>query len=192
MGTDVYASEDEYDPDPEENRSDNDSHASADEQENNEKTEVFYELQPVTVTEEEHEEAHEESEVVDEDQRAEAQARHNLRPNRAPDYSKRLGHIMDEPSSTKSYDAQLLQNEEKVTDTHEPVQTSLREAVQEMQRVGTQDSKDGVLRSITGFIMMQMSAKAGIRKHGQVAIDALFQEFAHLHDLGVFLAQDAK
>jgi hypothetical protein len=34
-----------------------------------------------------------------------------------------------------------------------------------------------------------MSAKAGIKKHGQVAIDALFEEFSQLHDLGVFLAQ---
>ena len=40
--------------------------------------------------------------------------------------------------------------------------------------------------------MMQMSAKAGIKKHGQVAIDALFEEFFQLHDLGVFLAQDPK
>jgi hypothetical protein len=38
--------------------------------------------------------------------------------------------------------------------------------------------------------MSQMSAKAGIKKHGQVAIDALFKEFAQLHNLGVFLAQD--
>jgi hypothetical protein len=37
---------------------------------------------------------------------------------------------------------------------------------------------------MTGIIMTQMTAKAGIRKHRQVAIDALFQE------LGVFLAQD--
>jgi hypothetical protein len=34
-----------------------------------------------------------------------------------------------------------------------------------------------------------MSAKAGIKKHGEVAIDALFKEFSQLHDLGVFLAQ---
>jgi hypothetical protein len=36
--------------------------------------------------------------------------------------------------------------------------------------------------------MTQMSAKAGIEKHGQVAIDALFEEFSQLHDLGVLLA----
>ncbi len=40
--------------------------------------------------------------------------------------------------------------------------------------------------------MMQMTAKAGIKKHGQVAIDALFNEFSQLHDLTVFRPQDAK
>jgi hypothetical protein len=34
-----------------------------------------------------------------------------------------------------------------------------------------------------------MSAKAGIKKHGQVAINALFEEFSQLHNLGVFLGQ---
>jgi hypothetical protein len=34
-----------------------------------------------------------------------------------------------------------------------------------------------------------MSAKAGIKKHGQVAIDALFEELSQLHNLGVFLTQ---
>jgi hypothetical protein len=49
---------------------------------------------------------------------------------------------------------------------------------------------NGVLKCITGVVMMQMTAKAGIKKHGQVAIDALFEEFSQLHDLGVFLGQD--
>jgi hypothetical protein len=47
-------------------------------------------------------------------------------------------------------------------------------------------SNTEILSYITGFIMTQMMAKAGIKKHGQVAIDALFQEFLQLHDLGVF------
>jgi hypothetical protein len=33
--------------------------------------------------------------------------------------------------------------------------------------------------------------KAGIEKHGQVAIEALFEEFTQLHDLGVFEPQHA-
>ncbi len=36
-----------------------------------------------------------------------------------------------------------------------------------------------------------MTAKAGIKKHGQVAIDALYKEFLQLHDLGVFEGQHA-
>jgi hypothetical protein len=46
-----------------------------------------------------------------------------------------------------------------------------------------------VLKSITGFLMTQMTAEAGIKKHGQVGVDALFQEFLQLHGLGVFLGQ---
>jgi hypothetical protein len=34
--------------------------------------------------------------------------------------------------------------------------------------------------------MTQMTATAGIKKHGQKAIDALFQEFAQLKDKKVF------
>jgi hypothetical protein len=71
-------------------------------------------------------------------------------------------------------------------DDDEDGPTTLREAIQEMQRTG---SNHDVLKHITGMIMTQMSAKAGIKKHRQVAIDALFEEFSQLHDLGVFLAQ---
>jgi hypothetical protein len=41
-----------------------------------------------------------------------------------------------------------------------------------------------------GMMMMQMMAKAGIKKHGQVTIYTLFQELLQLHDLGDCLAQD--
>ena len=95
---------------------------------------------------------------------------------------------MDEPANSQSYDApdaQFLQHDDAADDDGP---TTLREAVEEMQRTGAQHD---VLKCITGIIMTQMSAKAGIKKHGQVAIDALFEEFAQLHDLGVFLAQDS-
>jgi hypothetical protein len=36
---------------------------------------------------------------------------------------------------------------------------------------------------------MQMTAKAGIKKHGQIAVEALFNEFSQLHDLTVFHAK---
>jgi hypothetical protein len=124
----------------------------------------------------------EEPEADDDDNTA---RRHNLRPNRTRDYSHRLGHVMDKPASGQSYDAQLLQHEQPNNDD-EP--TTLREAVQEMQRTG---ANHDVLKCLTGIMMTQMSAKAGIKKHGQVAIDALFEEFAQLHDLGVFEPQQA-
>ena len=53
-------------------------------------------------------------------------------------------------------------------------------------------SDTNIFRHVTGIIMTQMTAKAGIKKHGQVAIDALFKEFAQLHDLGVFQGQHTK
>jgi hypothetical protein len=62
---------------------------------------------------------------------------------------------------------------------------SLRDAVMDMQGSG---SCVKVVQYVTGFIMTQMSAKAGIKKHGQVALDALFQEFLQLYDLDVFNA----
>jgi hypothetical protein len=48
-----------------------------------------------------------------------------------------------------------------------------------------------VFEYIRGFIMTQMAAKAGIKKHGQVAIDTLSQEFLQSRDLGVFQGQHA-
>ena len=39
---------------------------------------------------------------------------------------------------------------------------------------------------IAGHMFMQMMAEVGIRKHGQVAVDALFKEFVQLHNLEVF------
>jgi hypothetical protein len=39
-------------------------------------------------------------------------SRHHLRPKRTRDYSHHLGHIMDEPASSTSYDAQFFQQEQ--------------------------------------------------------------------------------
>jgi hypothetical protein len=87
---------------------------------------------------------------------------------------------MDDPANTKRYDTQFL---------HQGVsyKPTLRAAVQEMKSTG---STTNVVKSIACIMMMQLTAKAGIKKHGQVALDALFKEFSQLHDLGVFLAQD--
>jgi hypothetical protein len=114
--------------------------------------------------------------------RTEAQARYNLRPNRARNYRNRLSYAIGSPVSTQSYETQFLQHGKDDAPT-------LREAVQEMQRTG---SDADVLKYITGIVMMQMTAKAGIKKHGQVAVEAMFGKFSQLHDLTVFRAQDAK
>jgi hypothetical protein len=84
------------------------------------------------------------------EQRTKAQARYNLRPNRARNYSNRLSHAMDNPANTQSYETQFLQHGEDDALT-------LRELVQEMQRTG---SDTDVLKYITGIVMMQMTAKA--------------------------------
>jgi hypothetical protein len=77
------------------------------------------------------------------DPEPEEQTGHNLRPNRTRSYSHRLGHIMDNPDSGESYDAQLLQLAES-----DP--SPLREAIQEMQRTG--DNHD-VFKCLTGIVM---------------------------------------
>jgi len=40
--------------------------------------------------------------------------------------------------------------------------------------------------TITGFIMTQMTATAGIKKHGERAVEAMFMEFCQLDDQSVF------
>jgi hypothetical protein len=57
---------------------------------------------------------------------------------------------------------------------------SIREAVDHMNNSG---SNMKVFECITGFMMTQMTAKAGIKKHRQVAIDVLYHKFLQLHDL---------
>jgi hypothetical protein len=118
-------------------------------------------------------------ESVDEDLRSEGQIIHNLRPNRKRDYSNQLGHIMDNPASNKSYN---VQNGQGLT-------PELREAVEVMHKTGYSAK---VFKCMTGIMMMMMmmTAKAGIKKHRQVAIDAQFQEFSQLHDLEVFRTRD--
>jgi hypothetical protein len=59
------------------------------------------------------------------------QTRYSLRPNQARNYSHQIGHIMDDVGSATSYDAQFLQQ-----DGGEDGPTTLREAIQEMQRTG--------------------------------------------------------
>jgi hypothetical protein len=133
--------------------------------------------------------------------------RYNLRANRERTYDNRLAHSMDNPESSKSYDVQFLQHgasphqgrgdaESDTSGSYDPeflkqgaaVKPTLRETVEVFKASG---SKAEVHNYITDFIMTQMTAKAGIKKHGKVAIDALYTEFLQLHDLGVFQGEQA-
>jgi hypothetical protein len=91
---------------------------------------------------------------------------YNLRSNRDRNYSHRLDHHMDNSDNTKSYDAQfqMLQHAAEIVH-HDP---------------------DEMYKYIFGHVMTQMTATAGIKKHGQKAIDALFSEFCQLDDKSVF------
>ena len=73
---------------------------------------------------------------------------------------------MDNPHSNKSYDVQILQD-----------------SVSHMQ--GNGDTQL-VFKHLVGIIMTQMSAKAGIKKHGKEAVTALFNIFLQLDDKTVF------
>ena len=46
--------------------------------------------------------------------------------------------------------------------------------------------------SETGIVLNQMAARAGIKKHGRSAEEALMKEFAQLEDLNVYEAVDPK
>jgi len=73
---------------------------------------------------------------------------------------------MDDPVSSKSYEsgAQMLQR-----------------AADKMD-----ESLDDIYKYIFGHIMTQMTATAGIKKHGQAAVDALLQEFCQLDSKNCF------
>jgi hypothetical protein len=73
---------------------------------------------------------------------------------------------MANPDSTKSYTG--------------PDHQFLQMAAEEVKKDNSNTTN--MQKYITGFIFNQMSAKAGIHKHRQKAIDALFQEFCQLHD----------
>jgi hypothetical protein len=83
--------------------------------------------------------------------------RYNLRDQRSqPD---RLRDAMDDPHDSKSY--------------HAPVQLM-------------QQGIDAQCRYIFGWVMNQMTAKAGLAKHGEFAEEALLKEFMQHRDLDVY------
>jgi hypothetical protein len=115
--------------------------------------------------------------------------RRGLRQMRERRYDFRLDHVMDNPASSKSYDAQFLQIGTDGAKKEERRDASLEHALNERERTG---SDAEVFQFITGFIMTQMTGKAGIKKHGKVAVEALFQEFLQLHEKRVFRGHHAE
>jgi len=97
--------------------------------------------------------------------------RYNLRSSRDRPYSHCFDHQMDKPESSQSYEAgiQLFQD-----------------AVETIA-----ESPTDVYKYIYGPVITQMSAMAGIKKHGQPAIDALLAEFGQLDDKNIFKPCDA-
>jgi len=53
------------------------------------------------------------------------------------------------------------------------------------------ESSNGAYKYVCGHIMTQMTATAGIKKHGQLAINVLLAEFGQLDDKNIFKAYDA-
>ena len=95
------------------------------------------------------------------------EGRYNLRQRLPP--TNTLARAMDNPHSSKSYfpPTTLLQQ---------------HECTDEAQTMTLDEQK----KFAFGFIMTQMTAKAGIKKHGAAAEEALLQEFMQLEDLTVY------
>ena len=100
--------------------------------------------------------------------------RYHLRERRQRDYSHRLDHQMDGATNEQSYEPQrqLLQATQA-----KPVKFS---------KPKLNENDRNTPKYIFGHIMTQMTATAGIKKHGQRAVDALLKEFCQLDDKSVF------
>jgi len=103
-------------------------------------------------------------ETVEEENGGPAQ---NLRPRGGPRRAT-FADAIDEPHNSKSYDPP-------------------RQFVQHDRATGSMNMKDKK-NFIFAHVMTQMTAKAGIKKHGKEAEVALMQEFAQLEELSVFEA----
>jgi len=73
---------------------------------------------------------------------------------------------MDDPENTKSYKSGVQMLQQAADSMHE--------------------SPNIICKYICGHIMTQMTATAGIKKHGQAAVDDLLQEFCQLNNKDVF------
>jgi hypothetical protein len=101
--------------------------------------------------------------------------RYNLRPH--PIATRRFNHAIDEPHSGQAY--------------YSPTQL-LQRGVLQGTKIQHRHIKDNAAlrKMVFGLVMTQMSAKAGIRKHGAAAEAAMMAEFTQLEDLGAYESID--
>ena len=109
------------------------------------------------------------------------EAHHNLRPRRNHTTQHTFQHAIDAPHDGKSYfpPRQLTQMGYTLTQHASGRGFSLNTPTDYNQ-------------SIFGYVMNQMTAKAGIKKHGKAAEAALMKEFAQMEELNVYESIDPK
>ena len=88
---------------------------------------------------------------------------------------------MDGSEGTKLYDIQMLQAS---VDESYKVENGFQFIQQEVEHMN--ESPKIMFDYIVGHVFTPMTEEVGIKKHGLVAIDALFKEFAQVHNLEVF------
>lgn len=100
---------------------------------------------------------------------------HNLRDRSRVGSNNSFNEQFDNPASSKSYAPHL-----------QFFQQSISKMVKEPQKLHQHVCE--LYEKVVHYTFNQMSEKAGIAKHGQSAVAALFKEFAQLHDKRVFKA----
>jgi len=102
---------------------------------------------------------------------------------------------MDDPALSKSYDAQMLQADiDNSWLRHKEVESPQSYDIQMLQNAIDDFDSTGCTvkmnKYITGFIMNQMTATKGIKKHGELAVTDLLADFQQVHDMSVFEGMD--
>ena len=102
-----------------------------------------------------------------EDKESTGQTGYNLRGNRSRSYDHRFIATMENPASSQSY-------EDSNSTEHNMFQINATSRPTEEERI------------LHGWVMTQMSARAGIRRFSDAARDAMHREFCQLDEKGVF------
>ena len=115
----------------------------------------------------EHHDADNEGDGEDSDDESSSNTGYNLRANRDRSYNHRFATTMDNPASSQSYE-----HSENVGHNLFQFRNARQPTTEE--------------RILHGWVMTQMSARAGIRRFGEAAKDAMRREFRQLDEKGVF------